>query len=190
MYDQISGRMSQAAYDAARGRARRAQVWSRFRGEPNGLFSLREVSATVEVGAQRHAGVRTVKIDRIRGSQGRCKDFDRDFNPLQDHTASRWKNIARARDQGKALPPVNLVKVGDVYFVLDGHHRVSVARANGQVDIEANVTEWDVQGTLPWEKAVGAANGSGVVRLFRHIAQTGAQSFSRALTGVRSVVPA
>jgi hypothetical protein len=68
---------------------------------------------------------------------------------------SRWLRIAAARDQGKVLPPVVLVQVGDVYFVRDGHHRISVARALGQQDIEAQVTLWQVKGTLPWEMRVG-----------------------------------
>jgi hypothetical protein len=64
---------------------------------------------------------------------------------------SRWLRVAAARDQGKVLPPVVLVQVEDVYFVRDGHHRISVARALGQLDIEAEVTVWQVPGPLPWE---------------------------------------
>jgi hypothetical protein len=58
-----------------------------------------------------------------------------------------------ARQQGAKLPPVALIQVGDVYFVKDGHHRISVARALGQVEIEAVVTVWHVAGQLPWESA-------------------------------------
>jgi hypothetical protein len=179
MYDQISGRMSQAAYDTARSRARRNQVWSKITGQPNGLHSLREVSANCDVGARRHAGIRTVPIDRIRGSEGRSNDFDRDFNPLQDHTAGRWQNIARAWDRGKSLPPVDLVKVGDVYFVVDGHHRVSVARARGQVDIEAKVTEWQVDGPLPWEQSPAAESSGGPVAVLGQLFSRVRQGFSR-----------
>jgi hypothetical protein len=64
---------------------------------------------------------------------------------------SRWLRVAAARDQGKVLPPVVLVQVGDVYFVRDGHHRISVARALGQLDIEAEATVWHVSGPLPWD---------------------------------------
>ena len=64
---------------------------------------------------------------------------------------SRWLGVAAARDHGKVLPPVVLVQVGGVYFVRDGHHRISVARALGQLDIEAEVTVWQVSGPLPWD---------------------------------------
>lgn len=65
--------------------------------------------------------------------------------------------MAVARQQGKALPPVRLVQVGDLYFVRDGHHRISVARALGQQDIKARVTIWQVEGPLPWERAAAAS---------------------------------
>jgi hypothetical protein len=92
-----------------------------------------------------------VPIEQIRGSEGRSNDFDRDFHPLQEHCMSRWLRVAKARDQDKVLPPVVLVQVGDVYFVRDGHHRISVASALGQLDIEAEVTVWQVAGPLPWD---------------------------------------
>jgi hypothetical protein len=112
--------------------------------------------------------VKTVAIDQIRGSEGRCRYFDRDFRPLHDKARGRWLNIARARQQGKSLPPVVLVQVGDTYFVRDGHHRISVARALGQLDIEARVTVWHVSGTLPWEE-VADAPGLGLVCHLRGI---------------------
>jgi hypothetical protein len=92
-----------------------------------------------------------VPIRQIRGSEGRSRYFDCDFNPLYDEARGRWLNIARARQQGKNLPPVVLVQVGDIYFVRDGHHRISVARALGQLYIEARVTVWQVIGPLPWD---------------------------------------
>jgi hypothetical protein len=110
------------------------------------------------VTARSTVGSRTVPIEQIRGSQERASDFDRDFNPLQNHTRDRWVSIAVARQRGKALPPVSLVQVGDLYFVLDGHHRISVARALGQRDIEARVTVWQVEGPLPWGRTVLASD--------------------------------
>jgi hypothetical protein len=96
-------------------------------------------------------GTRPVPVSQIRGSEGRCRYFDADFNPLYDQARGRWLGIARARQQGKYLPPVVLVQVGDTYFVRDGHHRISVARAMGQIEVEARVTIWQVTGPLPWE---------------------------------------
>jgi hypothetical protein len=62
-------------------------------------------------------------------------------------------SVAKARLQGATLPPVDLVQVSDVYFVRDGHHRISVAKALGQVDIDADVTVWEVRGVLSQERA-------------------------------------
>jgi hypothetical protein len=67
-----------------------------------------------------------------------------------------WLSVAVARQRGKSLPPVKLIQVGDVYYVQDGHHRISVARALGQRDIEAEVTVWQVTGPLPWEEPATA----------------------------------
>jgi hypothetical protein len=115
------------------------------------LRDLSEIENRCRVEGRSHAGLHTVPIGQIRGSEGRCSDFDRDFHPLQDHSRGRWLRVARARDEDKVLPPVELVQVGDIYFVRDGHHRISVARALGQLDIEAEVTVWQVSGPLPWD---------------------------------------
>ena len=146
MYDR-----SRELYLQVRHRALQGQVWSLLTRRSRGLLSLTEVTEKCTVSSSSDAGVRTVPIKHIRGSEGRSHDFDRDFSPLQDHTRMRWLGIAAARQAGKSLPPVSLVQVGDVYFVRDGHHRISVARAIGQCDIEAEVTVWQVAGPLPWE---------------------------------------
>jgi hypothetical protein len=93
-------------------------------------------------------GHQVVALCQIRGSEGRCRDFDANFRPLQPHCATRWLGVAMAWKTGTALPPVSLIRVGDVYFVRDGHHRVSVARALGQAEIEAEVTVWRVADVL------------------------------------------
>ena len=90
-------------------------------------------------------------VRQIRGSEGRCADFDADFRPLQTHSKGRWVNVAVARERGMGLPPVELIQVGDVYFVRDGHHRISVAKALGEEAVDAEVTVLDVTGPLPWE---------------------------------------
>ena len=144
---------AKSRYSSARSRGWRGQVWSSLTGRPRRLMSLSEVSRSCTVRARRHGGLQTVPIRQIRGSEGRCMDFDRDFNPLQSHSAIRWRSVEKGRKQGKSLPPVELVQVGDVYFVRDGHHRISVARAFGQRDIEAEVMAWQVTGSLPWESS-------------------------------------
>jgi uncharacterized ParB-like nuclease family protein len=89
-------------------------------------------------------GIRTVPINSIRGSLGRTQDFDVAFRPLKAHTRSRWLSVASAWVDEVALPPVELVQVGEHYFVRDGHHRLSVAKAFGQESIEATVVIVDV----------------------------------------------
>ena len=135
-------------------RGRLGRVWSVLSGRSSRLFSLAEVEAD-RIHARHDAGLQTVRIDDVRGSSGRCHDFDRRFRPLQDHDEHRWLSVARARQEGKSLPPVELVQVGEVYYVLDGHHRISVARAFGQPEIEAAVTVWQVEGTRTGAETVG-----------------------------------
>jgi hypothetical protein len=144
-------------YLKARHRGQMGQAWSALSGRSRRLIPLSEVETRCTVRDRHFAGIRTVRIDRIRGSEGRCADFDRGFNPVQDHSQDRWLRVARAWQADKPLPPVELVQVGDVYFVLDGHHRLSVARALGQQSIEAEVTVWRVSGSLPWEKPAAAS---------------------------------
>jgi hypothetical protein len=80
-------------------------------------------------------------VDQIAGSLNRYHEFDRVFLPASDNLANRWQSVNRAFYQDISLPPVVLYKVGQVYFVVDGHHRVSVAREQGQLFIEADVRE-------------------------------------------------
>jgi hypothetical protein len=149
-------------YGLARKRARRGQFWSKLTGRSRGLFALKQVRAVCTIKAESDGGIRTVPFSQIRGSEGRAGDFDRDFDPLKDHTWERWLGIAAARESGTALPPVSLVQVGDIYFVKDGHHRISVARALGQSDIDARVTIWQATGPVPWE-TLAQAPGSGLI---------------------------
>jgi hypothetical protein len=85
--------------------------------------------------------VKTVRVDQIAGSLNRYHEFDRVFLPASDKLEARWTSVNRAFYQEISLPPVVLYKVGEVYFVVDGHHRVSVARKQGQIYIEAEVRE-------------------------------------------------
>jgi hypothetical protein len=143
--------MAKTLYARTRGRGQWGQVWSALTGRARHMLSLAEVEVACSAQARRYAGTRTVPVSQIRGSEGRSNDFDRDFNPLQGHTRERWLSVATAREEGKTLPLVELVQVGDIYFVLDGHHRISVARALGQQDVDAEVEVWRADGPLPWE---------------------------------------
>jgi hypothetical protein len=156
----------------ARKRARQGQFWSCLTGRSQGLLALKQVRAACTVQGERDGGVRTVPINQIRGSEGRSHYFDLDFNPLYDQTKGRWLSIAVAQQQGKALPPVSLIQVGDAYFVQDGHHRISVARARGQMAIEARVIVWQVSGALPWETPTQAPHQATATSLLRTLVGT------------------
>jgi hypothetical protein len=93
-----------------------------------------------------YRGMRTVPVAQIGGSVGRCSEFDRDFMPAKASVKERWKRIYRVYHRGEELPPVSLYKVGGLYFVLDGHHRVSVASYHGVEWIDAHVTEFGAAG--------------------------------------------
>lgn len=113
------------------------------------LLPLSEVRSRIYIRGQRDLGVIEVPLDQIIGSEGRYTDFDRFFLPLTDETEERWKKIGRAYYQDVVLPPIELIKIGDLYFVRDGNHRVSVARLRGQVDIDARVVELKTDVVLP-----------------------------------------
>jgi hypothetical protein len=92
----------------------------------------------------RYLGLSSIPIDQIQGSLGHSKDFDRNFYPVQERSRTRWIRIAGARMSGQAVPPIELVQLGKIYFVRDGHHRLSVARAFGEKYMDAVVTQVDV----------------------------------------------
>jgi hypothetical protein len=191
MFD-YSTDMRNSLYSRTRNRGWRGQVWSALTGRSRRLFTLAEIDATCNVHARRHAGIRTVPMGQIRGTQDRGHDFDRDFNPLQDRTKRRWLGIAAARQRGKPLPPVQLVQVGDVYFVQDGHHRISVARALGQQAIEARVMVWQVTGSLPWEESAAThsptGQGAGIGHLTSKVRDESARLQEHFLLSLRNLL--
>lgn len=126
--------------------ARLKAFWREVRAmishRPNELFSFDEVKRSLKTFGEFYRGVKTVAVDKIVGSATlRYHDFDRAFLPTQNETKSRWRHIDEAFYEDVNLPPVQLYQIGDVYFVRDGHHRVSVARERGQVFIDAEVVE-------------------------------------------------
>lgn len=118
------------------------KLWSTLRGRPFHLVDIHEVQSRTQQSTKSYIGLQSVSIERIRGSEGRSKDFDTRWRPLNIANKQRWMSIACARIQGTHMPAVDLIKAGEIYFVRDGHHRISVAKAQGQLEIEANVTAW------------------------------------------------
>ena len=108
---------------------------------PHDLLAFDDVRQRLQIHGQRDLGLQTIPLDAIIGSEGRYADFDRHFLPRSDRTRDRWENVNRAAQQYIDLPPIDVYKIGAVYFVRDGNHRISVARRAGQHEIDANVTE-------------------------------------------------
>lgn len=106
------------------------------------LENLHFLKIESRINQRAYQGIQTVAIEQITGSEGRMTDFNNDFEPLNETTRDRWISIAEARQLGASLPAVDLIKVGEKYFVRDGHHRISVARAFGELYIDARITEW------------------------------------------------
>jgi hypothetical protein len=129
-------------------RARRARslgrLASRLRREPddvNVILPFEEVVAALGRLGERELGLQVVPLDSIVGTVDRTKDFDRRFRPTTGRVRSRWERIDLAQRRGEAMPPISLYRVGELHFVRDGHHRVSVAHALGRSDIDAYATE-------------------------------------------------
>jgi hypothetical protein len=131
-----------ADFTRARRRARLRAAVARLRREHNSnrLLSFDVLRRGHLVANNRlYRGTKVVEVDRIVGSVGRWRDFDRSFLPARASVEERWKRIDRAFHRGEDLPPVELFQVGEAYFVVDGHHRVSVARYHGVPTVEAAV---------------------------------------------------
>lgn len=124
-----------------RGLMRRA--WSVLTRRVSRLDSLAAMAGARAIRQRHTIGLQTIPLAAICGSENRCRDFDRRFAPLTTLTRERWQNIAAARLNGQTLPAIDVVQIGECYFVRDGHHRVSVARALGEEYIEAEVTVWE-----------------------------------------------
>ena len=129
-------------------RARRHQVLAmlahRLPGQPRDrdrLLRLDEVTGALGWRGERQLGLQTIRLDTIVGTAERRRDFDRRFRPTSDRVRSRWERLALAQRHGEAIPPIKVYRVCDRHFVIDGHHRVSIAAATGQRRIEAYVTQ-------------------------------------------------
>ena len=129
-------------FRSARQRASIQEVIARVMGRSNQLLSYDDVAKKLRLQSRTERGLKNIPLDAIVGSVGRYTDFTRTFLPLQDSDRERWASVKAAMVTGAGLPPIELYQVGDVYFVLDGNHRVSIARQEGLKSIEAYVTEF------------------------------------------------
>ncbi|HEX6357061.1 chromosome partitioning protein ParB [Actinophytocola sp.] len=129
-------------------RARRRQVLSRLAAwlrrapdDVNIMLPFDEVVAALGRLGERRLGLQVITLDSIVGSVDRSREFDRRFRPTSGQVRERWQRLALAQRRGEPIPPIEVYRVGDMHFVVDGHHRVSVAHALGLKTIDAYVTE-------------------------------------------------
>ena len=135
-----------AQFDFSRARRRRAlsRLANRLRGEPsdvNVILPFEEVVEALGRRGEKRLGLQTIELDSIVGTVDRGREFDRRFRPTSGSVRARWERIAAAQRRGESMPPIDVYRIGELHFVKDGHHRVSVARALGLDVIDAYVTE-------------------------------------------------
>jgi hypothetical protein len=132
------------AFDRERRRRALSRLASRMRFEADDvshMLPFEEVVGALGATSRASIGEQVIPLDSIVGTVDRRRgDFDRSFRP-SPNTRGRWERIAEARKRGEAMPPIDVYRIGDLHFVRDGHHRVSVARAMRDTDINARVTE-------------------------------------------------
>jgi hypothetical protein len=136
---------SDAQDDFLRARRRRAlarlSAALRLEYDVDVMLPFDEVVEALGRTGERDLGVQTIPIDAIVGSVDRRKDFDRAFRPTSSRVRQRFERIAEAQRRGTSMPPIDVYRLGGMHFVRDGHHRVAVARAQGQDKIDAHVVE-------------------------------------------------
>lgn len=138
-----TGRLADTLFAQASGPTWRRLLPARFRSQERPLPTLpRQLDAT-NTGSS--ASLQRIALQQVQGSvsQARSQEFNADFQPVKYHLRDRWVRVAQASFQQKVLPPVELVRVGEAYFVMDGHHRVSVAKTLGHDEILAHVSVWE-----------------------------------------------
>jgi hypothetical protein len=138
---------AQRAFSRERRRRRRGQAarWlTRRPRESKRLLSLEDALGHGPPAHRSRASLRTISLDSIVGTAepAKAQVFDQHFRPLSANR-QRWERLWMAGGAGAPVPPISVFQVGDEYFISDGHHRVSVAKALGVVAIDAEVTELD-----------------------------------------------
>lgn len=139
--DQLRREAAVNDFKRARKKAAFQQMVARLRGQSADLLAYEDVCRHLKAADAATQGVQEIPLAAIVGSVGRYKDFTRDFLPKHDSDVERWTRVRTAVMDMTGMPPIDVYKVGEVYFVIDGNHRVSVARELGAKTITARVTE-------------------------------------------------
>ena len=132
MTDALVGGVSKGSaledFHKARRRATMEQIMGQVTGNSTSLLSYEDVRRKLKAGSMAGKGIQEIPLDAIIGSVGRYSDFTRSFLPRRDEDSERWTNVEIATTGLIGLPPISVYQIGDGYFVIDGNHRVSVAR--------------------------------------------------------------
>jgi len=136
-----------AVYDFRQARRQAAiqEILARLTGHSIDLLSFEDIREKLEIRGGTFRGLHEIPLDAIVGSVGRYKEFTRTFLPRQDRNVERWAGVRAATLDLSGLPPIEVYQIGEVYFVLDGNHRVSVARNLGATHIQAYVVEFETK---------------------------------------------
>jgi hypothetical protein len=139
MVNDLSNNLAEQDFYKAKLKAFLYRLSSVFNPSVSDLLPFEEAKNIIKPSSETYSGLTTVQIDKIVGSEGRYRDFNRYFLPKKEHLRQRWVSIDKTHYEDIILPPVRLYEMGGIYFVRDGNHRVSVARSLGQTDIDAEV---------------------------------------------------
>jgi nucleotide-binding universal stress UspA family protein len=132
-------------FQSARQRAAVQEILARVTGRSTRLLSYEDVAQKLKLRARTERGIQNIPLDAIVGSVGRYSDFTRTFLPRRSDDRDRWAGVKAAVEKSEGLPPIEVYKVGEVYFVVDGNHRVSIARQVDASTIEARVIEFQTE---------------------------------------------
>lgn len=136
-------------------KGRLSRLTKRILGRTHRLYDLNDLKQYLSLRGSSYSGIQVVRIDSIIGSESRTVDFDINFYPMNEAARERWINMAIAHLARAVLPPVQLIRVGEAYFVRDGHHRISISRHFGQVAMDAEVITWKAAPPFPWQPGCG-----------------------------------
>ncbi|MEK6222994.1 MAG: universal stress protein [Chloroflexota bacterium] len=138
----------------ARRKASLQNIFSSITGRSDNLMSFEDVREKLNTGSAKEKGIQDIPLDAIVGSVGRYDDFNRKFFPRQDSDEARWTRVKKVTDVQPEMPPIDVYQIGETYFVVDGNHRVSIARTRGNSHIPARVSEIETKVVLTPEDDV------------------------------------
>ncbi|MBU0935895.1 MAG: transcriptional regulator [Spirochaetes bacterium] len=141
MGDEYLSMKARDDFNKAKTRATIASILNALTPRKQTLLSLQDVRQLLKPANETYKGMRVVELEKIIGSEGRYNDFSKEFFPRYEHLRKRWEGIDKAHLKSVILPPIKLYQIGEVFFVRDGNHRVSVAKMQGVRNIDAEVIE-------------------------------------------------